>query len=43
MTGADKKEALRIVFGGPVEAEKYPAQVIGRDAEWFIDTAADPS
>jgi 6-phosphogluconolactonase len=42
VTGADKKEMLRIVFGGPVEAEKYPAQVIGHNAEWFIDAAADP-
>lgn len=42
VTGADKKETLRIVFGGPVEAEKYPAQAIGHSAEWFIDAAADP-
>jgi 6-phosphogluconolactonase len=42
VTGANKKETLRIVLGGPVEAEKYPAQVIGHNAEWFIDSAADP-
>jgi 6-phosphogluconolactonase len=42
VTGADKKEALRIVFGGPIEADRYPAQVIGHNAEWFIEARADP-
>ncbi|HEY7387166.1 MAG TPA: 6-phosphogluconolactonase [Bryobacteraceae bacterium] len=42
VTGADKKDMLRTVFGGPVEGDRYPAQVIGHSAEWFIDTAADP-
>jgi 6-phosphogluconolactonase len=42
VTGADKKDVLRTIFGGPVEAEKYPAQVIGQNAEWFVDAAAAP-
>jgi 6-phosphogluconolactonase len=42
VAGADKKETLRIVFGGAPEAETYPAHMIGRNAEWFIDAAADP-
>jgi 6-phosphogluconolactonase len=43
VTGPDKKDTLRIVLDGPVAADKYPAQAIGRNAEWFIDEAADPS
>ncbi|HLI85891.1 MAG TPA: 6-phosphogluconolactonase [Bryobacteraceae bacterium] len=42
VTGADKKDTLRIVFEGPAAADKYPAQAIGGNAEWFIDEAADP-
>ncbi len=40
VAGADKAEALRAVFEGPFEPSKYPAQLIGRRAEWFVDDAA---
>lgn len=40
VAGADKAEALRAVFEGPFEPPKYPAQLIGRRAEWFVDDAA---
>ena len=43
VTGADKKDTLRIVFDGPAPEEKYPAQVIGHNAEWFNDVSADPA
>jgi 6-phosphogluconolactonase len=39
-SGADKAETLRAVLQEPVQPEKYPAQVIGRKAEWFVDEAA---
>ncbi len=38
--GADKSEVLRAVFEEPLEPKKYPAQLIGRTAEWFLDEAA---
>ena len=40
VSGADKAEAARAVFEGPPEPKKYPAQVIGKGAEWFLDEAA---
>lgn len=40
VSGADKAEAVRAVFTGLSEAKKYPAQLIGRAAEWFLDEAA---
>lgn len=40
VSGADKAEALRAVFAGVSEAKKYPAQLIGHAAEWFLDEAA---
>ena len=40
VSGADKAEALRAVFQGPFEPKKYPAQLVGRTAEWFLDEAA---
>ncbi len=35
--GADKPEVLRAVFHEPFDPMKYPAQLIGRNAEWFLD------
>jgi 6-phosphogluconolactonase/glucosamine-6-phosphate isomerase/deaminase len=40
VSGADKAEAQRAVFHDPFEPAKYPAQLIGRNAEWFMDEAA---
>ena len=40
VSGADKAEALRAVFRAAPEPRKYPAQLIGRNAEWFLDEAA---
>jgi len=40
VSGADKAEAFRAVLQGPPEPKKYPAQLIGRNAEWFLDEAA---
>jgi 6-phosphogluconolactonase len=40
VSGADKAEAVRAVFTGVSEPKKYPAQLIGRAAEWFLDEAA---
>jgi 6-phosphogluconolactonase len=40
VSGADKAEVARAVFEGPPEPEKYPAQLIGKGAEWFLDEAA---
>ncbi|HJT90096.1 MAG TPA: 6-phosphogluconolactonase [Bryobacteraceae bacterium] len=40
VSGADKAEVLRAVFQEPLEPRKYPAQLIGRGAEWFLDEAA---
>ena len=40
VNGADKAETVRAVFEGPFEPQKYPAQLIGRRAEWFLDEAA---
>jgi len=40
VSGADKAETLRAVFHEPFEPSKYPAQLIGRNAEWFLDEAA---
>ena len=40
VSGADKAESLRAVFHEPFEPSKYPAQLIGRNAEWFLDEAA---
>jgi 6-phosphogluconolactonase len=42
VTGADKAPALRAIFSESLQAEKYPAQLIGQNAEWFLDAAADP-
>jgi len=39
-SGPDKAEALRAVFCEPFEPVRYPAQLIGRNAEWFLDEAA---
>jgi 6-phosphogluconolactonase len=38
--GSEKAEALRAVFDGPSEPNKYPAQLIGKRGEWFLDEAA---
>ena len=40
VAGADKAEAVRAVFQAPLEPKKYPAQLIDRGAEWFLDEAA---
>ena len=40
VSGADKSDSLRAVFNGPFESQRYPAQLIGRRAEWFLDEAA---
>jgi 6-phosphogluconolactonase len=40
VSGTDKSDAVRAVLEGPVESQKYPAQLIGRRAEWFLDEAA---
>jgi 6-phosphogluconolactonase len=40
VSGADKADTVRAVFEGPFEPQKYPAQLIGRRAEWFLDEAA---
>ena len=40
VSGADKVEAVRAVFEGPFEPKTYPAQLVGRSAEWFLDEAA---
>ena len=40
VSGADKAEAARAVFEGPPEPQKYPALLIGRRGEWFLDEAA---
>jgi 6-phosphogluconolactonase len=40
VSGSDKAEALRAVFDGPPEPNKYPAQLIGKRGEWFLDEAA---
>ena len=40
VNGGDKAETVRAVFEGPFEPQKYPAQLIGRRAEWFLDEAA---
>jgi 6-phosphogluconolactonase len=39
-SGADKADTARAVFEGPFEPQKYPSQLIGRHAEWFLDEAA---
>ena len=39
VSGADKAETARAVFEGPFEPQKYPAQLIGRRGEWFLDDA----
>lgn len=38
--GADKAEAVRAVFQGPREPKRFPAQLVGLAAEWFLDEAA---
>ena len=38
--GADKAETLRAVLNEPMQPDKYPAQVIGENAEWFVDGEA---
>src|SRR6516162_3672010 len=40
VSGQDKEESLRAVFHEPSDPKKYPAQVIGRNAEWFLDEPA---
>jgi 6-phosphogluconolactonase len=40
VSGADKAEALRAVFCEPFEPTHYPAQLIGRNGEWFLDEPA---
>jgi len=40
VSGSDKADSLRAVFEGPSEPVKYPAQLIGRSAEWFLDEPA---
>ena len=40
VSGADKAETARAIFEGPPEPKKYPAQLIGKNAEWFLDEAA---
>ncbi|PWU06065.1 MAG: 6-phosphogluconolactonase [Terriglobia bacterium] len=37
VSGADKADAVRAVFQEPPAPKKYPAQLIGRNAEWFLD------
>ena len=42
VAGADKAEAVREVFSAPLDAKRYPAQIV-RQAErvnWFMDRAA---
>jgi 6-phosphogluconolactonase len=40
VSGSDKAEAVRAVFEGPPEPQNYPAQLIGKRGEWFLDEAA---
>lgn len=40
VSGADKAESVRAALEGPLEPQKYPVQVIGRRAEWFVDEPA---
>ena len=40
VSGADKANVARAVFEGPFEPKEYPAQLIGRQAEWFLDEPA---
>jgi 6-phosphogluconolactonase len=40
VSGGDKANALHAVFQASPEPKKYPAQLIGRNAEWFLDEAA---
>lgn len=40
VSGADKAPARRAVLDGPQDPKKYPTQIIGRQAEWFIDRPA---
>ena len=40
VSGQDKAESLRAVFHEPSDPKKYPAQVIGRNAQWFLDEPA---
>ena len=40
VSGSDKAEVLRAVFEGPPEPKKYPAQLIGKRGEWFLDEPA---
>ena len=41
--GADKAEAVKIIFEGPFDSKKYPAQALahqGRSSVWFLDADA---
>jgi len=38
--GADKAAALRAVLDGAYDPNKYPAQIVAGQAEWFVDDAA---
>ncbi len=43
VAGADKADAVRAVFKGEYDPQKYPAQIVahqGRGATWFLDEAA---
>ncbi len=43
VTGEDKVNAVRAVFGEPFDPMKYPAQIgmrDGKDVVWFLDREA---
>jgi 6-phosphogluconolactonase len=40
VTGTDKAATLRSLFQEPLQPAKYPAQLIGREADWFLDEPA---
>jgi 6-phosphogluconolactonase len=40
VAGAEKAPALRAVLLGPADPERWPAQLVADQAEWFVDRAA---
>ncbi len=40
VAGEDKRPALHAVLEGERDPGKYPAQIVGSRAEWFLDSAA---
>ncbi|MBV8730103.1 MAG: 6-phosphogluconolactonase [Acidobacteriia bacterium] len=40
VSGADKAPVLREVLNAGPQASKYPAGIVGRNAEWFVDREA---